>query len=268
MLQKDHQLFTFSIIAGTVLFITLAFFLIFIFITLIKRRTQHTLEMTQLKQTYDQELLKSQLEIQEQTFRSISLEIHDNIGQVLSLAKLNLGILSQQQSNLPMLIDTRNLLTKAIADLRDLSKGLSPERVADIDLAESIGYEMQMLEKTGVYNTTLEIKGVVYALPKEKKIILFRILQEVLNNVVKHAGATKLAVVMHYGQELFRLLITDNGSGFDTTKKMDQGINGIGIINIQNRSKLIGATCSINSMPGNGTAVSISLPIKWPSVAI
>ncbi|MES2777428.1 MAG: ATP-binding protein [Bacteroidota bacterium] len=214
-----------------------------------------------MEKQYADELLKSQLEIQEQTFRSISLEIHDNIGQVLSLAKLNMGIMGQQTDNMPMLEDTRDLLGKAINDLRDLSKSLSPERVADIDLAESIQYELQRVEKTGLYRTTVDIKGKAYPLPKEKKIILFRIFQEVMNNTVKHAAASSLQVTMHYNSSTFELQIVDNGKGFNIQQEQGNIQGGIGLRNMQNRSTLIGAAFQIHSGGGAGTTVNIILPV-------
>ena len=248
-------------IAGTILLLLLSGFIIAFVLLYQRRRNQHTLEMTQLKQTYDQEILKSQLEIQEQTFRSISQEIHDNIGQVLSLAKLNMGIMGQHANHLPMMDDTRELLGKAINDLRDLSKSLSPERVADIDLGESIGYELQLLEKTGIYATTVAVNGIVYPLLKEKKIILFRIFQEVINNVVKHAGASQLHVVMEYAPAMFELSITDNGVGFDMIKQNGDSLDGIGFRNMKNRSALIGAKFDIISSEAAGTTVRIFLPV-------
>ncbi len=257
--EENTQLFI-AIIGSTILFLILSGFIIIFVLIYKKRRNQHTLEMTQLKQAYEQELLKSQLEIQEQTFRSISLEIHDNIGQVLSLAKLNVSIFSQQSGHPPMLTDTRDLLTKAINDLRDLSKGLSPERVAEIDLAQSVGHEMQILEKTGLYTTKLNVQGGSYTLPPEKKIILFRIFQEVINNVVKHAGATRVDVSMRYSPSSFQLFITDNGIGFDTGPQKSNLPAGIGLTNMRHRSTLIGATFQLQSAEGSGTHVTISLP--------
>lgn len=260
MPNNSQQDIVIAIIAGTILFLLLAGFIVVFVLMYQKRRQQHTLEMTTLKQTYDRELLKSQLEIQEQTFRIISQEIHDNIGQVLSLAKLNMGILGQQPGHAPMLNDTRDLLGKAINDLRDLSKSLSPERVADIDMSESISYELQMLQNTGLYKASLQVQGSVYPLPKEKKTILFRIFQEVINNVVKHSGATQLKVAMDYAPGLFELAITDNGKGFDIAQQTNNTLGGIGLRNMQNRSSLIGATCHIRSDSVSGTTVRIFLP--------
>jgi len=262
----SEQNFLAVIIGVTLLIVAFAVFVITITIYFIKRRNQHTHEMTQLKQTYDQELLKSQLEIQEQTFRSISQEIHDNIGQVLSLAKLNMGIMTQTPGQPTMLYDTRDLLGKAINDLRDLSKSLSPERVADIDLAESISYELHMLERTGIYQARLQVQGSAYPLPKEKKIILFRIFQELTSNVVKHAGATHLDVIMSYSMDHFELSMVDNGKGFDMAHHDANPMGGIGLRNMQNRSLLIGAVFQIQSAEGSGTIARIYLPVENGSV--
>ena len=220
-----------------------------------RRANKYIQDKVQMESLYAQELLKSQLEIQEQTFRSISQEIHDNIGQILSLAKLNLAVLNQETGS-PMLVSTRELVTKAITDLRDLSKGLSPERVAEVDLDDSIRQELQILEKTNLYATSFKITGSVYPLEKEQKIILFRIFQEVVNNIVKHAGANAVNVNLDYHSSFFVLMITDNGSGFDPDVVMD----GIGLRNIRNRSELLGATLKIDS-GSQGTLIYIRLPV-------
>src|SRR6187551_611545 len=164
------------VVAGTVLFLLLSAFIIIFILLYQRRRHQHTLEIADMKNRYEAELLRSQLEIQEQTLRTISQEIHDNIGQVLSLAKLQLYSLkdnSSQQDIQP----TTELIGQAINDLRDLSKSLNPDRIADIGLMESIKHELQLLQKTNMMETVFEVRGSMQRLPPEKEIIVFRIFQ-------------------------------------------------------------------------------------------
>lgn len=109
--------------AGTIVFILLALvFVIFLFLS-IKRRNRMLHEKENLEQKFQQELLRAQMEIQEQTFKTISQEIHDNIGQVLSLAKMNLSKFEiDREHSDEAVLDAKQLVSKAVADLRDLSK--------------------------------------------------------------------------------------------------------------------------------------------------
>ena len=115
-------------LVGTFLIIFFLFFFYLFFIQMQRRRSIHQQEVLALKTRYEKTIMESQLEIQEQTFRNISQEIHDNIGQVLSLAKLNLNtVMAEQFSDKIQL--TEELLGKAINDLRDISKSLNPEKL-------------------------------------------------------------------------------------------------------------------------------------------
>lgn len=220
--------------------------------------------MTDLKHNYEQTLLRSQLEIQEETLRNISQEIHDNIGQVLSLAKLHLSTLPVPPiaENAEAIIQSKILIGKAIIDLRSLSKSLHPDRVNELGLEESIRYELEMLEKTRLYETKFKIIGSPYAIPVQTQTILFRMVQEAISNIIKHASANLVSITLHYEPSLFCLTIKDNGVGF-STEVISSAASGIGIRNMQNRSAVIGATFSLVSVPESGTEVKICFPPKF-----
>ena len=220
-------------------------------------------EREQLRLSYERELLKSQLEIQEQTFRHISQEIHDNIGQTLSLAKLNLSTMDPaQQGPLEQKItDSKKLVGQAIYDLRNLSHGLNTDYVADLGLARAIEHELEMIRKSGDQETVFETEGAAYRLDKQREVIIYRIVQETLNNILKHAASRKIIIHLHYSLEEITLTITDNGKGFDLTPlDLDQSY-GLGIKNMHNRARLMGARFQISSTLGEGTSVIVSVPL-------
>src|SRR5882757_7121148 len=130
--ETTSYTFTFLIVGIVVILFFVIFFYLFI-IQLHRRRILHQKEVVDLKVQYEQTILQSQLEIQEQTFKNISQEIHDNIGQVLSLAKLNLATMDiAQPAGLEQKIgDSKKLVSQAIYDLRNLSHGLSTDYIAD-----------------------------------------------------------------------------------------------------------------------------------------
>ena len=230
-------------------------------ITALKKKAKHAKELSELKHTYEQTLLNSQLEIQEQTLRHISEEIHDNIGQVLSLAKLQLNTLPAppKTKNLEGINHTKVLLSQALADLRDLSKSFNTDRVNELGLEENIRHELEMLQKTRQYQTQLRINGKFYKIPIQTQTILFRMVQEAINNIIKHARATEVEIIMDYEPMRFCLFICDNGVGIHQDRTPSTK-NGIGLKNMQNRSGVIGASFEIYAKENGGTMVKICLP--------
>ncbi|GAC1439888.1 MAG: hypothetical protein NVSMB63_05690 [Sediminibacterium sp.] len=213
-----------------------------------------------MKNRFEQTLLKTQLEIQEQTFSHISQEIHDNIGQVLSLVRLNLSTFSNVAGEVKF-DHTDELLGKAIKDLRDLSHSLQTNRIHDIGIIESIRQLMITLEKTGRYKTRLDIADSFMGIDKDTDLILFRMVQEIINNIIKHAAASIITIEITGDATEATVVVSDNGSGFDTEKLKTTG-KGIGLQNIFNRAKMIHATVDIKSKPGNGTAIILHVKPK------
>jgi two-component system, NarL family, sensor kinase len=247
-------------IGGTTLVIFLVAGIVAFLFVFSKRNWKHQVEKNQLKSQFQQELLQTQLEIQEQTLKTISQEIHDNVGQVLSLAKLNLNTFENTESayNQTKINDTKQLVSKAINDLRDLSRSLYGDKITELGLSVAIDNELRILKNIGQYQTELKIIGDSYKLQDKEEIVLFRIVQESLNNIVKHAKAKTIRVQTIYCPNLFTLTITDDGIGFDTVV-LPSSQSGIGLKSIQNRTALIGGKFSLHSIPGEGTTVTIEL---------
>lgn len=244
-----------TILGGSAILLFLGFTLIFLIIIYRKKQKEYLRQKELLEENFRKELLKAQLETQEQTFHSLSQELHDNIGQVLSLAKLNMSVIelnSKGQSN-ESITQTKSLLNTAINDLRDISKTLNTEYVKEKDLAESIERDIGMLRRTRKFDALMEVKGNPFPIGSERRLILYRMVQESINNIVKHAGATQISVVLDYLPEALTIVIADNGAGFDMTRTP----KGVGLININQRSAMINSTVSIQSIPAQGTTVTI-----------
>ena len=159
--------------------------------------------------------------------------------------------------------DSKVLISKAIQDLRDLSKSLNTDNIAAMGLLKVIGYELDMIRKTG-FQTYLEVSGEEIKMEPQKELILFRIVQETLNNIIKHAEAKTIKVNMVYSTDKFQLTINDDGRGVDLTPLNEKagGDFGLGIRNMHNRAKLIGADFNMNSRIGAGTTVSLIVPLN------
>jgi two-component system NarL family sensor kinase len=214
---------------------------------------------------FETQLLKAQLELQEQTLQNISQEIHDNIGQALTFAKLNintidLGKLEESQNKLAA---SGSLITKAIQDLRNLSRTSNIDFIHEAGLVASIECQLHFLEKTGVYTTFFHTTDDYYGSEPDTEIVLFRVVQELLNNIVKHAEATTIRVSMDYRQDMLVICVTDNGKGFmQPVDVLWYNGNGLGLRNMKKRIGVIRGRIYIDSGPGRGTSIHIEVPRK------
>jgi signal transduction histidine kinase len=261
-MHKIDEEILFTIVLGSILLIGLGTFIVVFLLQYQKRKFRHRQDILKLHDSFQQNILRAQLEIQEQTLKNISQEVHDNIGQVLSLAKLNLATtdINQPDAMQQKIEDSKTLVAKAIQDLRDLSKSMNTDYIAEMGFSRAVEYELEMIKKTGSFETVLEISGVVRKLEAQKELILFRIVQEVLNNIIRHSKAKLITIKLGYKPAIFFMQIIDNGSGFDITPLQENSKFGLGIRNMKNRAQLIGAHFEIISTIAVGTTVNISLP--------
>ena len=245
-----------QIIAIAVVFILLIIFIaVFFFIFYKKKREQR--EILQLQQTL---FTQSQIEIQEQTFTNISQELHDNIGQTLTVAKLNLSTIKLENSeeSLQKIETSKQLITESLTNIRDLAKSMLGEKITEIGLVKAIQNELKILENTGLYQIGFSVDESVDIASTQHELIAFRIVQEILHNIVKHAEATKIDVAIKHIFTQIIISIADNGKGFDT-KKLDENNIGIGLKNMKSRASLINAELQINSAKLGGTVTTIIL---------
>ncbi len=262
-MQKEGIDVIFIIIGISSFFLVIIFFFLLFLNTHLKNYKKYFHEKQLLQTKFDKALLQTQIEIQEQTLKTISQEIHDNVGQILSLAKLNLGTFDEMESdyNQTKIDDTKALVSKAINDLRELSRSLSGDKMADLGLRDAIENELKIISNTGQFKTSLSINGHPFKLPPQNEMVIFRIVQEALNNVIKHSKADNIRIYINYEIEYLKLSISDDGTGFDADL-LEVKNTGIGLNNMKSRATLIGAKFSIKSKPWEGTTVSVELHNK------
>jgi signal transduction histidine kinase len=200
------------------------------------------------------------MHLQEHALRHISSEIHDNISLSLTLSKVYLQDLDYSHPHqLKKRIDVSiGLIKKAISDLNYLSKSLNPDLVERFGLITSIEQLVNDIESAGLLSIELNIQGVATFLPSNDELILFRIVQEALRNIIKHAKATHVTIHVCSDESLLTINITDNGCGFI---KSNEHPTGSGIGNMTRRARLLNASIIINPQT-TGTAITISVPKK------
>ena len=158
--------------------------------------------LNSLKADHEHRLSSAQLEIQESTCQSISREIHDNINLSLTLVKLNLNTFDwiNQNKAVQQLESSIQILGKAISDLGDISKKLNSEMLEGLGLISAIEYEIDRIRATNIFDIEFDIIGESIGLQRQKELIIFRIVQEAFNNIIKHANASSVKLKLHYSK--------------------------------------------------------------------
>jgi signal transduction histidine kinase len=251
--STNHNEIAFAIIVCSILFLLLATLIFLLAHIYQKRKLNHLKEIIVLKNSFEQELLQTQIEIQEQTLKTISQEIHDNIGQVLSLTKLTLSAIASEDAGVSEKINTsKTLVNKAIIDLKDISNSLNTDSIEAIGLLKAIENEIELINKTNL-KASITVNGIAEKLNPKTELILFRMVQECLNNAIKHSQSKQINVIANYSNDSFELIIADDGIGFNLNNVTNKGL---GLKNMQNRVKFINAVLNITSSY-NGTEVHI-----------
>ena len=191
----------------------------------------------------------------------IGRELHDNVNQLLACSRLYLkmSIRTEIKRKHPNIDEADNLIGQAIDEIRNLSHSLILPFIEAPRLSETINYLTETISKGSTIIIEKEIKVIdENAIPDKLKLIIYRIIQEQLSNIVKHAKASAVLLKLIRHNEEILLTIKDDGKGFDTLSKT----NGIGLINIKTRASLFNGEVTINSSPGNGCELIVSFPQK------
>lgn len=251
--------------AGTLLIFLLLTFLLTMFLILQRKQLISQQEKAALHTQYAKEILRAQVEVQNSTLQQIAEELHDNIGQLLFVAKLNLNLLEeteQSYENNQRIVQINEAIELSISEVRALTKSFDGDFVRDFGLQDSLHNELSRIQKTNNYLISADVRGERYSLGFEKEIVLFRICQEILSNIMKHSKSKSINVVLEYGPETLLLCIHDDGLGFDIRSVGQETMRcaGSGLRNMRRRTEMLGGNFTLESEVGKGTKVQIVLP--------
>lgn len=236
---------------GAFLVIIMSTFIVSMVVLHRQRQVQNRQKLDQLKIEYEKTLLNIENEIQQDTLRHVGRELHDNIGQLLSLAKLNLNSSKPEKQ-----AEGKEYINQIIQEVRGLSKSLNLDWVESLSLDDFISQQLARMESTGFCQTHFYTDHSFEELEKDQKLVLVRVIQESLNNAIKHASPSEIAIKIRHSPDKRVIEISDNGEGFDMTQKS----SGSGMTNLKKRMETIGGTFDIHSSLGNGTTIKLSLP--------
>ncbi|WP_332369164.1 sensor histidine kinase [Spirosoma telluris] len=239
---------------GTLLLLSLGGFITLLLFLYKQRYKTHQQELIALEEINRREILQAQLETQNQTLQQIAHELHDNIGQLLSVVVMRLNTIEDEttETNTEQSVQqTRDLVRTVIADVRMMSKTLDYDTVDRFGLLPSLTLELERIERAGRIKTRLTTLGEPYSLGKQTEMVLLRMTQEALNNAIKHAQAKALTIITDYSSDTFRLVISDDGRGFTvseaTSRSIDQAGSGLG--NLHHRAHLLGELVRLIANP-------------------
>jgi signal transduction histidine kinase len=221
-----------------------------------RRKFRHRKELIEMKSNYDKEVLRTQLETQMQTLETISRELHDNVGTLISMAMVHL----KSTENTRQTTEANQMLDEAMEILRDISRSINPDNIQKRGLSQSIRNELDRIRKSGQYKTNFTSEGVEFAIDPQNQVILFRIIQEALNNILKHARANEIQISLIFKEPKLSITIADNGQGFLFQPEQGDSISHSGLANMTKRARLIGGSLEIKSKLNAGTIIEIQYP--------
>ncbi len=261
-MEKNYSEIAVAIIIGCLVVIILAVFLFLFLLFFLNKKKKLFKEKLLMQQQFQAELLQTQFEVQEQTRKTLAADLHDNIGQVLSLTNVTLASIDpvNKEKTQQKIADAQELVTRSIRELRQLSKIIHGEQLIKQGLVQTIEQEITWLQRNGHYKVEF-----IHKMPDtgigniDKDLFVYRLLQESLNNIIKHSGANMITIRLSYADQSLRLTITDNGIGFNADEKMKQQ-GGLGLLNMQKRVTLLNGTMHIDSVENNGSSINFTIP--------
>ena len=261
-LQEEQEINKAQItLIGYVIFVVLLLVImtILFFVTFQKRKNKILEDKFKQEQEFNEEISRTQPEIQEQTLKHISWELHDNVGQLLAYASMQLNMLTTKAPDdlKSKVSETSDIVKESLKEVRSLSKSLNNEVILNMGFEDSILNELNRIKRMKFSSAELIINGSQKVIENKKhEIILFRILQEFFSNSVKYSEADSINVTLDYQDDQLLITVTDNGVGFDILSSE----KGSGLINMNSRAELINATLDLVSQLDEGVTLRINYP--------
>jgi signal transduction histidine kinase len=243
-----------------------AFFILFVigyvvfFRQYIIKKREYDTKIRLQNEEHKKELLNTQLEIQKQTMAHIGREIHDNLGQKLTLASINLQTLMLKKSDKDKknLQNINEIIGGGLDLLRGLSKSLTDNHILELSFYELLNEEIEKINNINPFKINFIFDELI-EFDYQQKVVLFRITQEFLQNSIKHANCQHVNIILNLDQNNINYTLSDDGNGFDIEKPTNKGI---GLVNMKKRIELLNGKISITSEINEGTTINITLPFS------
>lgn len=239
----------------------LAFFLFYLFYNRYKLKQERKLQEELIKE--EEKRGKAIVESEENERQRLARELHDGVGQLLTATKLNLSTLSgfNNEAENNKLKNSLDILDDSIKEIRNISHNMAPDVLLKFGLQKAVESFISKINQAKKIEISFECNSLEeHKLDNTSKLMLYRIIQESVNNVMKYAEATHLSIQISADETELSLMIEDNGKGFDVASTLSK--NGIGLKNIQLRTDYLKGKLEIDSSPKNGTTIIIEIPLS------
>jgi PAS domain S-box-containing protein len=238
----------------------------------LRRRAEEALRESERRLRF---LTSQLLSAQERERKRISMELHDELGQSLAVLKLQIRAIERAlgDDQLDLKADCHELLRYldgVIDDVRRLSRDLSPAILEDLGLQSALQYLINEFSKHYAISKSFEVENLDQLFPADAQIIIYRVFQECLTNISRHAGAKEVSIEVRERDGLIYLVIEDNGAGFDPTQVLARRASGrgLGLAALDERARMLGGALEIRSQPGFGTRVTCVIPVEQGNRAL
>ena len=225
-----------------------------------KERELHSQQVDQLLAQQELKSINAMLEGQENERDRMGKDLHDRLGSMLGGIKANMSALEdrlEQVRDDQQYQKVNRLLDQAVGELRQISHDMAAATLSRFGLEKALKDLRDTLHITGRMQVELKAFGLDERLERSVEIAIYRIIQELVSNVLKHAKANEIIIDVTRTPGRLSVVVSDNGVGFDTTKQTD----GMGLSNVRSRAASLGATVQVDSTPGKGTTVSVECPV-------
>lgn len=242
---------------GTLGMILLAAVIVFFFVAYQKRLLTKQLELNRIKSAQKDEIIRNTIEAQEKERKRIAQDLHDEVGAMLSVVKLNISRIEKKSENSTaknLAGETKGYIDNLITQVRRISRSLLPPSLEKLGIYYALVEFADWINKAGEINVQTWKCGEQFRFDSKHELAIFRIAQELINNAIKHSGGTHIIINMKFSAKIVFVSLSDNGKGFDLKEKWN---TGLGLKNLESRSQMMGAKFKMKSRPGKGTTAII-----------
>jgi two-component system, NarL family, sensor kinase len=253
-------LIIFSIASVGMLILAVSIILFVVFYQ--KRMIQEQMKRQAMQYEFQQKMLQAELESQETERRRLSEDLHDSIGGMLSTIRVGISTMARLLPDPQSIDQTKKMLDDTITSVRRISRDLMPSTLEKFGLVQALTELCERFQATSAIKIRFNEEGKVGELDKNRSLMIFRIVQELLNNAIKHSKADEIQVTLYFADKL-SVIVQDNGVGFDAHAIINdsQSGKGLGLFNIENRARLLGGKISYSNVKPTGSKTSVSIPL-------
>ena len=257
-----------ALLIASMAMLMMAFFVISFVMYYQKRKFEEEKKLSAIEKNYNRMLLDTALNSEETERRRIAQDLHDDIGTMLSLTKLSLNQLSKSISEHGFKEDqimrkSQSLVEETILHVRRITRDLVPTTLERFGLTEAITEFINRLEENNQLTISFSSNADDYPRQGQKiELTLYRIMQELVNNAIKHARCNKIEIVLEINQRNISLRVTDNGIGFDPDQIKDNNLAGLGLLGIESRLAIVNGNVNyLKPVQGGSTAIA-QIPVS------